>query len=635
MSNRRMDTDTESSDVGKAASTPAASKAETKPKARRAPRRTTKKAADPEKAASSEEKKPARSEPAEAKGRVADDAAPKESGSGQPAARTAEGDNTASDRGAAAADESTPSQGRDSGQDQDQDQGRGQGQGRDRSSRRGGDRSRGRNQNGQGGFRKKGKKGKKGRGGRSHDETPGWVQPLPPEELNQLYGEAPDPSNYASIEAMAARAVELEAGEGVPIALDHLDSLNLTELTAFVGERGIPVEGRPSRRQLVRDLFNFAREKKVPLVDRGHLDLSSDGHGFVVHGSRNYRLLPESSFLSSAFIKAYGLKRGHEVEVLVDHPDEKIRCPGVVSIKSVMGRDPSTIADITPFEDLIPFYPTERILLEIPEETPKKDVSMRVFDILTPIGFGQRGLIVAPPRTGKTILLQGIANAVATNTPSARLIVLLVDERPEEVTDFRRTTKGEVVASTFDESPESHVHAAEMVISKARRLIEIGEHVVILLDSITRLARAYNALASNSGKIMSGGLEATALQKPKRFFGAARNIEGGGSLTIMGSALVDTGSRMDEVIFEEFKGTGNMEVHLDRDLVNKRIFPSINVEQSGTRKEELLYHPEELNRIYALRRIMQGVPPSEAMEMLITRLRKSRTNAEFLMSLNR
>jgi transcription termination factor Rho len=300
-----------------------------------------------------------------------------------------------------------------------------------------------------------------------------------------------------------------------------------------------------------------------------------------------------------------------------------------------MGRDPSTIADITPFEDLIPFYPTERILLEIPEATPKKDVSMRVFDILTPIGFGQRGLIVAPPRTGKTILLQGIANAVATNTPSARLIVLLVDERPEEVTDFRRNTRGEVVASTFDESPESHVHAAEMVISKARRLIEIGEHVVILLDSITRLARAYNALASNSGKIMSGGLEATALQKPKRFFGAARNIEGGGSLTIMGSALVDTGSRMDEVIFEEFKGTGNMEVHLDRDLVNKRIFPSINVEQSGTRKEELLYHPEELERIYALRRIMQGVPPSEAMEMLITRLRKTRTNAEFLMSLNR
>jgi transcription termination factor Rho len=387
---------------------------------------------------------------------------------------------------------------------------------------------------------------------------------------------------------------------------------------------------------MIRDLFKFIREKNIPVIDRGHLDLTDEGHGYVVHGSKNYRLMPESSLLPAVFIRTFGLKRGHEVEVLVKPPEEGVRCSIVLSLKSVMGRDPGTIADITPFEDLTPFYPTERILLEIPPaDKPARDVSMRVFDILTPIGFGQRGLIVAPPRTGKTILLQGIANAVATNSPEARLIVLLVDERPEEVTDFRRNVRGEVVSSTFDESPESHVHAAEMVISKARRLIEIGEHVVILLDSITRLARAYTALASNSGKIMSGGLEATALQKPKRFFGAARNIEGGGSLTIMGSALVDTGSRMDEVIFEEFKGTGNMEVHLDRDLVNKRIFPSINVEQSGTRKEELLYHPEELNRIYSLRRIMQGVPPSEAMEMLITRLRKTITNAEFLMSLNR
>jgi transcription termination factor Rho len=260
---------------------------------------------------------------------------------------------------------------------------------------------------------------------------------------------------------------------------------------------------------------------------------------------------------------------------------------------------------------------------------------MRCIDILTPIGFGQRGLIVAPPRTGKTIVLQGLANSVATNFPEAKLIVLLIDERPEEVTDFRRRVKGEVVASTFDETPESHVHAAELVGEKARRLVEKGEHVVILLDSITRLARAYNALASNSGKIMSGGVEATALQKPKRFFGAARNIEGGGSLTIMGTALVDTNSRMDEVIFEEFKGTGNMELHLDRDLVNKRIFPAINFEKSGTRKEELLYHPDELQKIYGLRRIMLGVPAHEAMEMLIQRLRKTRSNAEFLLSLSR
>jgi transcription termination factor Rho len=288
---------------------------------------------------------------------------------------------------------------------------------------------------------------------------------------------------------------------------------------------------------------------------------------------------------------------------------------------------------VPPFEELIPYYPLKRILLEDVEA--QKDVSMRTVDILTPIGFGQRGLIVAPPRTGKTILLQNIANSVSANSPSAILICLLVDERPEEVTDFRRHTHGEVVSSTFDEAPENHVHCAEMVGEKARRLVEQGEHVVILLDSITRLARAYNALASNSGKIMSGGLESNALQKPKRFFGAARNIEGAGSLTIIGTALVDTGSRADEIIFEEFKGTGNMELHLDRGLVERRIFPAINIDRSGTRKEELIYHPEELQRIYGLRRAMQGLGPIESMEMLIQRLKKTKSNAEFLLSLSR
>jgi transcription termination factor Rho len=267
-------------------------------------------------------------------------------------------------------------------------------------------------------------------------------------------------------------------------------------------------------------------------------------------------------------------------------------------------------------------------------ENGEKMFSGRVIDLMAPVGCGQRGIIVAPPRTGKTILLQNIANSVSANFPEAVLILLLVDERPEEVTDFRRHTKGEVVSSTFDETPESHVHAAEMVGEKARRLVEQGKHVVILLDSITRLARAYNALASNSGKIMSGGMEATALQKPKRFFGAARNIEGGGSLTVMGTALIDTGSRMDEVIFEEFKGTGNMELHLDRGLVDKRIFPAINMDRSGTRKEELIYHPDEMQRIYGLRRAMQGIPPIDAMEMFLQRLKKTKTNAEFLMALN-
>jgi transcription termination factor Rho len=293
-----------------------------------------------------------------------------------------------------------------------------------------------------------------------------------------------------------------------------------------------------------------------------------------------------------------------------------------------MGLDPEEISKVVPFEELIPYYPLKRILLEDVEV--QKDVSMRTVDILTPIGFGQRGLIVAPPRTGKTILLQNIANSVSANSPFAKLILLLVDERPEEVTDFRRHTKGEVVSSTFDEAPESHVHCAEMVGEKARRLVEQGEHVVILLDSITRLARA-----SSSGKIMSGGLESNALQKPKRFFGAARNIEGAGSLTIIATALVDTGSRADEIIFEEFKGTGNMELHLDRGLVERRIFPAINIDRSGTRKEELIYHPEELQRIYGLRRAMQGLGPIESMEMLIQRLKKTKSNAEFLLSLSR
>ena len=246
---------------------------------------------------------------------------------------------------------------------------------------------------------------------------------------------------------------------------------------------------------------------------------------------------------------------------------------------------------------------------------------------------GQRGLIVAPPRTGKTILLQNIANSISANSPDVKLILLLIDERPEEVTDFRRHTKGEVVSSTFDETPESHVHCAEMVIEICRRRVEQGEDVVILLDSITRLARAYNALTGSGGKTMSGGLESNALQKPKRFFGSARNIEGGGSLTIIASALIDTGSRMDEIIFEEFKGTGNSELHLDRGLVERRIFPAINIDRSGTRKEELIYHPDELQRIYALRRAMQGLGPIESMEMLITRLRKTRSNPEFLLSL--
>ena len=446
------------------------------------------------------------------------------------------------------------------------------------------------------------------------------------------YGDLPDPARFADPVALDRVADEIASSNEEPIWLQDLYDLKHAELSAKAIKLGARFEGVPNRKQLLGAVFAAAIEKKIPLLDTGCLDLTDRGFGFIVHASVNYRLYPENSFLSEGFVRKHGLKRGHLVEVQVQAPQGNDRCPAVVRLRKVMGAEPSEILKITPFEELTPYYPLNRIWLERPEQ---KDVSMRMVDIITPVGFGQRGLIVAPPRTGKTVLLQNIANSIAINSPTAKLIILLIDERPEEVTDFRRHCQGEIVSSTFDETPESHIHCAEMVIEKARRMVEQGDHVVILLDSITRLARAYNALASNSGKIMSGGLEANALQKPKRFFGSARNIEGAGSLTILGTALIDTGSRMDEIIFEEFKGTGNMELHLDRDLVNKRIFPALNIDKSGTRKEELIYHPEELARIYSLRRAMQGVPAADSMDMLIGRLKKTKTNAEFLLSLNR
>jgi transcription termination factor Rho len=470
--------------------------------------------------------------------------------------------------------------------------------------------------------------------GRSGHHAPQHPPQPPPPVFVQHYGDLPDPARFSDLAALDALSAELLAGNGdEPIQLDHIYALNLFELISFARKIGVVVEGAPSRIQVLDAVLKHSSANRIPLIDRGWIDLTDKGYGFIVHEQVNYRLYPENSYLPEALIKRYGLKRGHQVDVVLQTPQGDDRCPAVVGIRSVMGLAPGSIANITPFEELVPYYPLKRILLEAPEI--HKDISMRAIDLLTPIGFGQRGLLVAPPRTGKTVILQSIANSISHNFPEKKLILLLIDERPEEVTDFRRHTKGEVVSSTFDEAPESHVHAAEMVIEKARRLVELGEHVIILLDSITRLARAYNALAANSGKIMSGGVEATALQRPKRFFGSARNIEGGGSITIIGTALIDTGSRMDEVIFEEFKGTGNMELHLDRGLSDKRIFPAINIDRSGTRKEELIYHPDEMLRVYGLRRAMQGIPPVEAMDMLIQRLKKTKTNAEFLMSLNR
>jgi transcription termination factor Rho len=375
---------------------------------------------------------------------------------------------------------------------------------------------------------------------------------------------------------------------------------------------------------------------KRPIIARGVLESIEGGDGLLVYESDNYRIKPQSAFISKLLIQCYGLRRGQEMVVYLHPATQNSTCPFAIGVKDVMGGKPEAVCDLPKFKDLLPYYPTERLFLETNEGVSWSNQSMRAVDLLSPIGLGQRGLIVAPPRTGKTVLLQGIANAIAMNRPDVSLIILLVDERPEEVTDFRRQVpSAEIISSTFDESADNHVHAADMVIDKARRKVEAGQHVVILLDSITRLARAHNVEQPSSGKLLSGGIDANALRAPKRFFGSARNIEGGGSLTILATALVETGSKMDEVIFEEFKGTGNMELHLDRALVEKRLFPAINIEKSGTRKEELLYHPEELEKVYALRRAIKGLPAVEAMEMLIQRIRQTKTNTEFLLGINR
>lgn len=448
-----------------------------------------------------------------------------------------------------------------------------------------------------------------------------------------VIGTLPQYELFKNREGLSALADEISENKEA-VYFNEFYELALQQLVEKVSEIGIESEGIPHKRTLLMQVLNWAKEQKRPIIIKGIVELL-DNNGIVVYASNNYAIKDFSAFISEAMMKEYGLLRGHEVEVQVHPPREGETCPFVVRLNKVMGMEPSEVARKVPFEDLVPYYPTRRLLLETGPEATWDNFSMRVVDILAPIGLGQRGLIVAPPRTGKTILLQGIAHAIAVNQPDAHLIVLLIDERPEEVTDFRRQVKGEVISSTFDEAALSHVHAAEMVIEKARRMVEYGRDVIILLDSITRLARAYNTMMPSSGKILSGGVEANALQKPKRFFGSARNIENGGSLTILGTALIDTGSRMDEVIFEEFKGTGNMELHLDRELVSKRIFPALSMDKSGTRKEELIYHPDEIEKVYSLRRAMKGVPPVEAMEMLIQRIKKTKSNTEFLLGLNR
>ena len=380
----------------------------------------------------------------------------------------------------------------------------------------------------------------------------------------------------------------------------------------------------------------FAADNKITLIGDGVLERMQDGFGFLRAPESNYLAGPDDLYVSPALIKKYGLKTGDYIEGQIQAPqNESERYFALETIERVNGGDPDKLRHRVSFDDMTPLYPDEMLKMEVVDDKDKgRSLSARVIDLIAPTGKGQRSLIVAPPRTGKTVMLQNIAHSIATNYPDVKLIVLLIDERPEEVTDMQRSVKGEVISSTFDEPAARHIQVAEMVIEKAKRLVEAGQDVVILLDSITRLGRAYNTVVPSSGKVLTGGVDAYALQRPKRFFGAARNIEGGGSLTIIATALVDTGSKMDEVIFEEFKGTGNSEIILDRKLSDKRVYPAIDITKSGTRKEDLLVGKDTLAKMYVLRRIINPMGTLEAMEFLLDKLRLTKTNDDFFSSMN-
>jgi transcription termination factor Rho len=384
------------------------------------------------------------------------------------------------------------------------------------------------------------------------------------------------------------------------------------------------------KQELIFKILQAQTEKEGLIFSEGVLEVLPDGYGFLRAPEYNYLPGPDDIYVSPSQIRRFDLHTGDTISGQVRPPKEGERYFALIKVEAVNFEPPEMVREKVFFDNLTPLYPQERIKLE----TTKDNVSARIMDILTPIGKGQRGLIVAPPRTGKTMLLQCIANSITANHPEVVLIVLLIDERPEEVTDMERSVKGEVISSTFDEPASRHVQVAEMVLEKAKRLVEHKKDVVILLDSITRLARAYNTIVPPSGKVLSGGVDANALQRPKRFFGAARNIENGGSLTIMATALIETGSRMDDVIFEEFKGTGNMEINLDRKLADRRVFPAIDIAKSGTRKEELLLTKKELDRTWVLRKVLNQLSPAEAMELLTDKMSRSKSNEEFLDSMS-
>ncbi len=415
------------------------------------------------------------------------------------------------------------------------------------------------------------------------------------------------------------------------LTISDFQRMDHDELMKVADKEGLEEFHQLPNQDLIFKILKARAAKQGIMFGEGTLQIMADGFGFLRSPELSYLAGPDDIYVSPSQIRRFGLRRGMNVRGAVRPPKESERYFALLKVEKVNGRDPAELHDLVNFEDLIPMHPEKRLLLE----TTPENIEMRIMDLVSPIGMGQRALIVAPPRTGKTVLMQKMTAAINENYPDVRVFVLLVDERPEEVTDFKRNVGKdvEVVASTFDEQSSRHVAVAEMVIEKARRMVEFGEDVVILLDSITRLARAYNNDIPHSGKIMSGGLDSNALQRPKKFFGAARAIERGGSLTIIGTALVDTGSKMDEVIFEEFKGTGNSELHLDRRLVEKRIYPAIDVAASGTRREELLMDPKELELVYRLRKVLADMNVVEAMELLKSRLGKHKTNAEFLMAM--
>ena len=415
--------------------------------------------------------------------------------------------------------------------------------------------------------------------------------------------------------------------------LSELKAKSPAELLVFAEEHEVENASTMRKQELMFAILKELAAQEVDITGEGVVEVLPDGFGFLRSPDANYLPGPDDIYVSPSQIRRFGLRTGDTVEGQIRSPKDGERYFALLKVNSINFEDPEAVRHKVNFDNLTPLYPEERLRMELPDPT-LKDRSARLLDLVAPLGKGQRALIVAPPRTGKTVLLQNIAQSIATNHPECYLIVLLIDERPEEVTDMQRSVRGEVISSTFDEPASRHVQVAEMVIEKAKRLVEHKRDVVILLDSITRLGRAYNTVVPSSGKVLTGGVDANALQRPKRFFGAARNIEGGGSLTIISTALIDTGSRMDEVIFEEFKGTGNSEIILDRKVADKRIFPALDITKSGTRKEELLVEPDILKKMYVLRRILNPMGTIDAMEFLMDKVRQTKTNSDFFDSMN-